>query len=151
MENATKALLIAASVLIAIVLIAVGLKILAPSEKAVDQTTETLSMTEIAIYNSQFTKYEGIQRGTEAKALLNLVKVTVGKGKNFKVAFKQTGQDTVSIDSSVSIDSGQTALQSFSLRISLINTSINSSKNYSINTGVTNNDGYVDYVSIVEQ
>lgn len=73
MENATKALLIAGSVLIAIVLIAVGLKIL-NSTSGVTKQVETVSTTmEVSIFNSQFTKYEGAQKGTAVNSLIRLI------------------------------------------------------------------------------
>ena len=73
MENATKALLIAGSVLIAIVLIAVGIRILGSAE-GVTNSVEGVSQTmEISIFNSQFTKYEGRQKHTAVKQLINTI------------------------------------------------------------------------------
>lgn len=73
MENASKALLIAASVLIAIVLIAVGIKILG-SAQGVTNSVDTVSQSlEVSIFNAQFTKYEGRINIAEVKQLLNTI------------------------------------------------------------------------------
>ncbi len=54
MENATKALLIAGSVLIAILLIAVGLRIFSSTNGTTEATKTTMEATAITTFNSQF-------------------------------------------------------------------------------------------------
>ncbi len=76
MENATKALLISAAVLIAIVLIAVSIKILSSTQGVSEEVGSVTDATGKAIFNSQFTDYEGTQTGTEVRALLNKVVAT---------------------------------------------------------------------------
>lgn len=73
MENATKALLIAASVLIAIILIAVGIKILGTIKPTVDQVGKVSTTLEVSVYNSQFTQYEGKQKGSAVRGLIRLI------------------------------------------------------------------------------
>lgn len=73
MENATKALLIAASVLIAIILIAVGIKILGTIKPTVDQVGKVSTTLEVSVYNSQFTQYEGNQKGSAVRGLIRLI------------------------------------------------------------------------------
>ena len=74
MENASKALLIAGSVLIAIVLIAVGLKILG-STSGVTKQVDTVSKTmEASTFNSMFSQYTGgTISGTRINSLISLV------------------------------------------------------------------------------
>lgn len=57
MENATKALLIAASVLIAILLIAMGVRIFSSTTGTVDSAQSTMDATAITTFNSQFAGY----------------------------------------------------------------------------------------------
>ncbi len=73
MENATKALLIAGSVLIAIVLIAVGLKILNSTSGVTEQVESVSTTMEVSMFNSQYTQYEGNIKGTQLKFLLQKV------------------------------------------------------------------------------
>lgn len=69
MENATKALLIAASVLIAVLIISLGMYIYSKSNNA-DEASSTMSKMAVMTNNEQFTLYEGIQNGGVVKKLL---------------------------------------------------------------------------------
>ena len=74
MENATKALLIAAAVLIAIILIAMGIKLLSSTQGAMNQSGEVASDLEASIFNSKFEAYEGkAVRGSQVKQLARKV------------------------------------------------------------------------------
>lgn len=69
MENATKALLIAAAVLIAILIISLGLVVYNNSANTVNQAN--LSSQEIQAQNEKFTRYNGNnKRGSEVNSLL---------------------------------------------------------------------------------
>lgn len=59
MENASKALIIAGSVLIAILLISLGLLIFKSTSGATDQTQKLGETLEVQQFNSQFLKYCG--------------------------------------------------------------------------------------------
>lgn len=70
MENATKALLIAAAVLVAILIISLGLVVYNMAEESVNNNS-SLSAQEIQAFNDQFTQYEGDNvRGTRVNSLL---------------------------------------------------------------------------------
>ena len=72
MENATKALLIAAAVLIAIILISLGLAVVRQGQEAVQDAD--LSEAEATQFNSKFTMYEGSNVSTSrVNALYNAV------------------------------------------------------------------------------
>lgn len=72
MENATKALLIAAAVLIAILIISLGLVVYNNSASTVNQAN--LSSQEIQAQNEKFTRYNGTnKRGSEVNSLLQTV------------------------------------------------------------------------------
>lgn len=74
MENATKALLIAASVLIVILLIAFGMRIFNSTKDTTDSVQTTMNATEIATFNSKFTAYAGSGKSAaQVKALANVV------------------------------------------------------------------------------
>lgn len=73
MENASKALLIAASVLIAIVLIAVSIRILGSTSGVANEVGNVSKSVEVSIFNSQFTQYEGKQRGSAVNSLIRLI------------------------------------------------------------------------------
>lgn len=70
MENATKALLIAAAVLVAILIISLGLVVYNMAAESVNNNS-SLSAQEIQAFNDQFTQYEGNNvRGTRVNSLL---------------------------------------------------------------------------------
>ena len=59
MENATKALLIAGSVLIAILLIAMGVRIFSSTSSTVKSSEATMQATAITTFNTQFAGFTG--------------------------------------------------------------------------------------------
>ena len=74
MENASKALLVAASVLIAIVLIAVGMRIFDSTDGTVDSIKITTNATEISAFNNKFMPYMGANKTKEnVMSLVNVV------------------------------------------------------------------------------
>lgn len=74
MENASKALIIAASVLIVILLIAFGIRIFRTTEGTGEQLDITMQTTEMAQFNGKFTGYAGSNKSAaQVKALANAV------------------------------------------------------------------------------
>lgn len=72
MENATKALLIAAAVLVAILIISLGLVVYNQASETVQSVN--MSGQEVQAFNDQFMKYNGNgKRGTEVNALITTV------------------------------------------------------------------------------
>ena len=93
MENATKALLIAAAVLVAILIISLGLAVYNKASNATDSAD--LSATEIQAQNEKFLKYEGKnRRGSEVNALLETVKNSnlTANSEGAKVKVEYTGK-----------------------------------------------------------
>ena len=74
MENATKALLIAAAVLIAVIIITITLGVVRQGQDAVQNVD--MSEVEMAAHNSKFTNYEGTSvSAAQVNQLLNAVEV----------------------------------------------------------------------------
>lgn len=69
MENASKALIIAGSILLSILIIALGMYIFGQAGNSTD--TSQLSALEVSTFNSKFDKYKGTQTGTQVNALLD--------------------------------------------------------------------------------
>ena len=72
MENASKALIIAGAILLSILIIALGVFVFNQAKSAVGNTG--LSDQEVAAFNSKFDSYEGKQKGSSVKALINTVR-----------------------------------------------------------------------------
>ena len=73
MENASKALIIAGSILVSIVIITLGVMIVSNVTETI-QKNSSLTEQEIATYNEPFQAYLGTKSGTQVKALLDKVR-----------------------------------------------------------------------------
>lgn len=73
MENASKALIIAGSILVSIVIISLGVMIVSNVSSTIESQGD-LSEQEIATYNQPFLAYEGTKSGTQVRDLLNKVR-----------------------------------------------------------------------------
>lgn len=71
MENASKALIIAGAILLAILIISLGIMILNQAQDTINGSG--MSKAEIQAFNAQFTKYEGTRRGSEIRNLVQEV------------------------------------------------------------------------------
>ena len=71
MENASKALIIAAAILIAIVLITLGVYVIGVGQNQIKNSG--MSDIEITAFNQKFTKYEGSQKGSAIRTLVQEV------------------------------------------------------------------------------
>lgn len=69
MENASKALIIAGSILLAILIIAMGVMIFNNAKNAAD--TSTFDTAEINMFNQKFERYNNNQLGSQVKSLIS--------------------------------------------------------------------------------
>ena len=89
MENASKALIIAGAILLAILLISLGIMVFTQAQDVTKNSG--MSKAEINAFNSQFTKYEGIRKGSEIKSLIqevnssNISDVQEGNDRNIQL------------------------------------------------------------------
>ena len=90
MENASKALIIAGAILLAILIISLG--ILIYNQAAGIANGNAMSEVEITQFNTQFTQYEGKQSGTTVRSLLQKV---ISSNLNQDSANKQVTVDLV--------------------------------------------------------
>lgn len=76
MENATKALMIAGAVLIAIMIIGLGMSIYQSATGIMNDTMGGLDELTISNFNNPLLEYEGNQRGSKVKQLISKVITT---------------------------------------------------------------------------
>ena len=69
MENASKALIIAGAILLAILLISLGILIYNQAQDTVSNSG--MDQAAISAFNNKFLKYEGTQSGSVVKSLIN--------------------------------------------------------------------------------
>jgi len=83
MENASKALLIAGSILIVILLIAMGMRVFNSTTGTTDAVEGVMSATEIAMFNNKFNQYVGKRQSIKTvKALANTIIAHNGAAKS---------------------------------------------------------------------
>ena len=73
MENASKALLFAAGILIAIILISVAVYIVSMSNEATEGVGSQMTEMQLKAFNQKFAVYEGIRTGSQVKSLVDVV------------------------------------------------------------------------------
>ncbi len=85
MENASKALLIAGAILIAILLIAIGMMVFKSANGVINTATSNMSDQEKTIHNSKFDMYAGNKSGSTVQALLSAVRTNNASKENVQV------------------------------------------------------------------
>lgn len=126
MENASKALLIAGAILIVIVLISVGMLIVNSTQDMTERAATTSTSQAMQVFNQQFTQYEGTQKGSTVKTLIQTVTASNG------------AETAAGSEHSVTINYG-TGLSSSAIVNSL---------RYTITLTDSDNDGYIDTIAI---
>lgn len=105
MENASKALLIAASVLIAILLIAMGVRVFTSTQGTVDSVDGTMQSTEITTFNNKFLAYVGSNKSAaQVKSLANVIIANNATNSAYTVSLntKNTSTDITSVVANLS-------------------------------------------------
>lgn len=105
MENASKALLLAAAILIAIILISLGVYIVSQGSDVVGQGGQALDEVSIQQFNGKFDIYEGTKTGTQVKQLIKTVSAsnTSNPGQQVHLAGDTSlWEETTSNDGTVS-------------------------------------------------
>ena len=101
MENASKALIIAGAILLSILLISLGIMIFNQAQDTV--TNSGMTEAELTAFNNKFLKYEGKQKGTMVKSMIQDVmanNANASDGHTVKVLHGDTDitNDTSSIN-----------------------------------------------------
>lgn len=121
MENASKALLIAGSVLVAILLIAIGVRVLNSTQGTTEAAQGTMQTTEIAMFNNKFTQYIGKNKTyAQVRSLLDLISAsnsTSDKTISVKLRNTVTGNTYVLPNDSKKINDNLAKLTSCSFEI----------------------------------
>ena len=135
MENATKALLIAGSILVVILLIAMGLRIFNTTNGTVESAKATMNSTEITMFNNQILPYIGNNK--RKNDILNMI--------NKVNAINQTNTQKIMIyfgNGNVSGDLGYI--------LNWVSNNYDSSKLYKISVG-NMEDGYISTINVENQ
>ncbi len=126
MENASKALIIAGAILISIILISLGIMVMNSTGDVTGRMEEEMQGTSISAFNSKFTQYNGKQKGSTIKSLMN----------------EMISSNASSDDHKVSVTGvlGTTA--------SAVQAAAKSTTSYKVTISDSDDDGYVDTIDI---
>ena len=89
MENASKALIIAGAILLAILLISLGIIIFSQAQDTVNNSGMT--QAEVQTFNGQLVKYEGAQKGTVVKTMIQEVLAINNNGSGYTITVNVNG------------------------------------------------------------
>ncbi len=149
MENASKALIIAGAILLSILIIGLGMSVYNSSTSVTGGIN--LDATEIRAHNSQFTAYEGRQKGSEIKTLLGMIQSNNAEydDRQITVCFSDKSTDLTAYDEQNMSNEGepQHMLGSQVSDISTIRGKVKSKTTYSV-TFETNNSNLIVYCGI---
>ena len=142
MENASKALLIAGAVLIVILIIGVGMAIFNAGQGGIDSAISQMGAQEQQIFNSQFTSYEGTQKGSKLRTLINTV-----ISNNAQADESGTPVVKIKLGSGVATIDGWTADgETDESRLASLRSKLITSKSYKVSFGYDN--GVINVINI---
>lgn len=145
MENASKALIIAGAILLAILIIGLGMFIY-------NQAADTLGKTDLTgqqvdSYNREFLQYEGTRQGSQVKTLLNNIKSHNRNAEDASQVIIATGEEYES-NAKVSAPSEENKED---VEDGISGIKILSAKTYNITFAYDPDTGYVTAVGIAEK
>lgn len=129
MENASKALIIAGAILLSISIIGIGMYVYNQAASAISGAN--LDAEAIAAFNGKFENYEGLKKGSEAKALCDTI-------RNHNLA---ATDDSTKVNINGSIDT---------TGINTVKNSLGSGYVYTITMVYNETTGYIEGVTIVQ-
>lgn len=139
MENASKALLLAAAILIAIILISLGVYIVSQGQDTVQDSGKVLDEVRIQQFNGKFDIYQGTKTGSQVKQLVKTVSSNNIADPGQQVKFSD--------DSTAGL---WTAKEEDEITTYTITNKIGNSKKYEVtmNTGKT---GVIETITVTEK
>lgn len=136
MENASKALIIAGSILVSIVIITLGVMIVSNVKDTINQNSK-LSEQEIATYNGPFENYLGTRSGTQVRALCDLIRNHNNgnpddESRNIKISTGTAPENEAALTDFVSAST-----------VNTFKTSIKAGKTYTVTFSYDKNSGLI--------
>lgn len=139
MENATKALMIAGAVLLAIMIIAAGMLIFNQSNDVMGGVGRQVDKQKIDMFNSKFISYEGERKsGSDVKALISTV-IT-----NNSEALANGSEDEETVELSLDGESKTDVKDLSALRVKA-----NTGKKYNVSIEEYYPSGYIKKITVV--
>ena len=146
MENASKALIIAGAILLAIAIIGVGMYVFNNSSDSVESSD--LSEEEVIAYNGDFDVYQGTIRGSRVKTLIDTVNnhnlTAIDNTEKIQILFNANMGSSVDVSL---VQEGQTETEHFTE----IKNLILEADTYTISFGYDSNSGFITSIYILDR
>ena len=148
MENASKALIIAGAILLAIAIIGIGMYVYQNAAGAMEGTDTTDQ--QVSTYNQTFTNYAGTQRGSNVKTMCNTIanhnRTAADDSEKVQVIYSDSDFSNESADVDASeIDVSKTTTSSIN---TIRDTNVKSGVSYTINFAYDTTSGRITTVYI---
>lgn len=143
MENASKALIIAGAILLAILLISLGIMVFQQGQDAIKNSG--MSKAEISAFNGQFTKYEGDRRGSDVKSLIQEVNTSNASD----VAEGNARQIKLVSDSKLNL--GETTFGNENQGYKYSTSKISSTSTYTVTVEEYDESGFISKIKIIKK
>ena len=152
MENASKALLIAGAILLCILIIAIGMFIYNSASSTITDSLTSLSTQEVEAFNNQFTSYEGIQTGSNVKALMGRL---IGNANIYRdesnkipgVVMEELAEDELIVPTVANPPETENDVQEYIQKLTSNRNSIDSRHEYYVEI-TYQTDGLIDYIHV---
>ena len=146
MENASKALIIAGAILLAIAIIGVGMYVFNNASDSVEGSD--LSEEEVIAYNGDFDVYQGTIRGSRVKTLIDTVNnhnlTAIDNTEKIQILFNANMGSSVDVSL---VQEGQTKTEHFTE----IKNLILEADTYTISFGYDSNSGFITSIYILDR
>ena len=146
MENASKALIIAGAILLAIAIIGVGMYVFNNASDSVEGSD--LSEEEVIAYNGDFDVYQGTIRGSRVKTLIDTVNnhnlTAIDNTEKIQILFNANMGSSVDVSL---VQEGQTETEHFTE----IKNLILEADTYTISFGYDSNSGFITSIYILDR
>lgn len=143
MENASKALIIAGAILLAISIIGIGMYVYQQAAGAMGNIG--MDQEKIAAYNGDFERYQGTQSGASVRALCDAV-----RNHNLANPDDETKNIVLQTTSAASVTTPPSKIIT-AAEVNTIKNNIKTGKTYTVDFGYDANSGYIVAIGIVEK
>ena len=148
MENATKGLMIAGAILIAIVLIGIGVTLVNSANETVNSGLSQMDAMEINSFNAKFESYEGLRiSGSNVRALINTYNTTNLQSQSEEL-LPENGITLMSGDD-VIFQAGTDVAEYDSASVEAFRRKINSGKTYTVELS-QGKAGLINIIKIID-
>lgn len=148
MENSSKALIIAGTIIIGVLIIAVAIFVYNSAAVSIKDSMIPISTSEIEAFNAEYTMYDGEQTGTNIKALLRKIisKVDLNKDETTQIpgVYFENFKDGKKINSGLPKNGDCSA---YLEKLQAIQSSVDTKHKYWIEVNYQKN-GLIDYINI---